>query len=185
MAQRRSHQAGPSALAAPHDDLLRRCHTAERLGDWQEGAILNALVDVADYVKRIGDNPESSHYRAEKAGALLVAAIRLHRDALLSYGGWPEDDATERAVLTGSRLLEDVAEHVGQTMWQAIRVARDDTAALNRSETDDFVHVGDSANAGRHGRTANEARRTSASEQPVQASTRVQRVVKKLAKGAV
>jgi hypothetical protein len=38
--------ANASALAAAHDDLLRRCHAAERFGDWQEGLILGALVDV-------------------------------------------------------------------------------------------------------------------------------------------
>jgi len=143
MAERRPHQAaGASALAAAHHDLLRRCHLAERAGDWQEGLILSALVDVADYLKRIGDNPESSHYRAEKAGALLTAAIRLHRDALLAYGGWPDDDDNERALLSSSRLLEDVAGRVRQSMWQAMRAARGESPALNRSETDRFVHVG-------------------------------------------
>jgi hypothetical protein len=54
----RSRQlAGASPLAATHDDLLRRCHAAERSGNWQEGAILSALVEVADYIKRIGDKP--------------------------------------------------------------------------------------------------------------------------------
>jgi hypothetical protein len=129
-------------LAAAHDDLLRRCHAAERAGDWQEGTILSALVDVADYLKRIGDHPESSHYRAEKAGALLSAVIRLHRDVLLAYGGWPEDDTNERAVLTGSRLLEDVTEHVRQAMWQAMRAARGDTPTMSRPDTDSLVHVG-------------------------------------------
>jgi hypothetical protein len=92
--------AGASALAVAHEDLLRRCHAAERAGDWQEGVILSALVDVADYLKRIGDNPDSSHYRAEKAWGLLTAAIRLQRDTLLAYGGWPEDDPNEHVVLT-------------------------------------------------------------------------------------
>lgn len=104
--------------------------------------ILSALVDVADYLKRIGDNPGSSHYRAEKARALLTAAIRLHRDALLAYGGWPDDDDNERALLSSSRLLEDVSGRLGQSMWQAMRAARGDTPAPNRSETDNLVHVG-------------------------------------------
>ena len=76
-----------SALAAAHDDLLRRCHAAERSGHWQEAVILSALVDIADHVKRIGDNHDSAHYRAEKAGVLLTAAIRLHCNTMLAYGG--------------------------------------------------------------------------------------------------
>jgi hypothetical protein len=140
--QRARRAAGPSTLAAAHDDLLRRCHAAERAGDWQEGTILSALVDVADYLKRIGDNSESSHYRAEKAGALLIAAIRLHRDTLLAYGGWPEDDTNEQALLTTSRLIEDVAEHARHAMWQAMRAARGDRHAMTASEADGFVHAG-------------------------------------------
>jgi hypothetical protein len=140
----RSRRPGSaSALAAAHDDLLRRCHAAERSGDRQEGAILGALVDVADYVKRIGDNPDSAHYRAEKAGALLTAAIRLHRDALLAYGGWPEDDANEDAVLTAAKLLEDVAEHVRQTMWEAMHIARGEAQTASRSRGKDLVHAGE------------------------------------------
>lgn len=142
MAERRPHQAaGASALAAAHHDLLRRCHLAERAGDWQEGVILSALADVADYLKRIGDNPGSSHYRAEKAGALLTAAIRLHRDALLAYGGWPDDDDNERAAVQlpaprgrlGASRAVDVAGHACGPRRHP---------APNRSETDNLVHVG-------------------------------------------
>jgi hypothetical protein len=135
--------AGASALAAAHDDLVRRCHAAERAGDWPEGVVLSALVDIADYVKRIGDNPDSAHYRAEKAEALLTAAIRLHRDALLAYGGWPEDDPNEDAVHTASRLLDDVAQHVQQTMWQAMRAARGESPTAGRTLTDDLEHAGE------------------------------------------
>jgi hypothetical protein len=134
--------AGASALAAAHDDLLRRCHAAERSGSWQEGTILSALVDVADHLKRIDDTPDSAHYRADKAGALLTAAIRLHRDALLAYGGWPEDDPNEDAVLTATKLLEDVTEHVRKAMWQAMHTARGETPA-NRSPSDHLVHAGE------------------------------------------
>lgn len=129
--------AGASALAAAHDDLLRRCHTAGRAGDWQEAVILSALADVADHVKRIGDNPDSAHYRAEKAGALLTVAIRLHRDALLAYGDWPEDDASEQAMDEASRLLDDAAKHAQQTMWKAMRTARGKIRRLpSRTSTD-------------------------------------------------
>lgn len=137
---RRAAYASP--LAAAHDDLLRRCHGAERAGDWQEAVILSALVAVADHVKRIGDNPDSAHYRAQKAGTLLTAAIRLHRDTLLAYGGWPECDASEQAMDSASRLLHDAARQAQQTMWQAMRAAQGDTGTRNRSEPATPPHVG-------------------------------------------
>jgi hypothetical protein len=46
-------------------------------------------------------------------------------------------------VLTASRLLEDVAEHVRQTMWHAMRAARGESPAADRSPAGDLVHVGD------------------------------------------
>lgn len=131
-----------SALAEAHNELLARCHAAERAGDWCEAATLSALVDVADYLKRIGDNPDSAHYRAEKAGALLDAAIRVQRTAMLSYGGWPEDDANEHAVVAASRLLERTADHVGQAMWHAMCAARGDAQPLGRHEAGELVHLG-------------------------------------------
>jgi hypothetical protein len=134
--------AGATALTAAHDDLLRRCHAAERSGDWQEAVILTALVDVADHVKRIGDNPASAHYRAEKAGALLTAAIRLHRDALLAFGGWPDNDASEQAMDAASRLLDGAARHAQQTMWRAMRAARDETRVPREELTGELVHAG-------------------------------------------
>ena len=137
---RRAANVGP--LAAAHNDLLRRCHDAERAGDWQEAVILSALVDVADYVKRIGDNPDSAHYRAEKAGTLLTAAIRLHRDALLAFGGWPEDDASEQAMDSASRLLHDAARNAQQTMWQAMRAAHRETEGQGEQSLDGLVHAG-------------------------------------------
>jgi excisionase family DNA binding protein len=93
--------------------------------------------------KRIGDNPDSSHNRTEKAGAVPTAAIRLQRDALLAYGRWPEDDPNEHAVLTASRLLDDVAEHVRHTMWQAIRAAPGESPATSPSPSNDLVHAGE------------------------------------------
>ena len=134
--------ANASPLAAAHNDLLQRCHAAERAGDWQEAVILSALVDVADHVKRIGDNPNSSHYRAEKAGTLLTAAIRLHRDALLAYGGWPEDHASEQAVDNASQLLHDAATDAQHTMWRAMRAAQGETEGVREQSIDDLVHAG-------------------------------------------
>lgn len=128
--------ANVSALAAAYDDLLQRCHAAERSGDWQEGLILGALVDVADQVKRIGDNPASGHYRAEKAGVLLTAAIRLHRTTMLAYGGWPEDDPNEHAVLTAARLLEDVADQVQETIGSSPGVPRDGRRSSRHARAD-------------------------------------------------
>jgi hypothetical protein len=74
---------------------------------------------------------------------LPTAAIRLQRDALLAYGRWPEDDPNEHAVLTASRLLDDVAEHVRHTMWQAMRAARGVSPATSPSPSNDLVHAGE------------------------------------------
>jgi hypothetical protein len=94
---------------------------------------------MSDHVKRIGDSPESAHYRAEKAGVLLTAAIRLHRNTMLAYGGWPEDEPNEHAVLTAARLLDDIVDVVQQELWQAMRAAR----ATSSPQPSDLVQAGD------------------------------------------
>jgi hypothetical protein len=42
-----------------------------------------------------------------------------------------------------SRLLDDVAEHVRQTMWQARRAAQGESPATSPSPSNDLVHAGD------------------------------------------
>jgi hypothetical protein len=93
---------------------------------------------------------------------LPTAAIRLQRDALLAYGRWPEDDPNEHAVLTASRLLDDVAEHVRHTMWQAMRAAQGESPATSPSPNNGLVHAGDNSPAGPPGMTPNEAHAASA-----------------------
>jgi hypothetical protein len=77
-----------------------------------------------------------------------TAAIRLQRDAVFADGRWPEDDHNVRAVLTASRLLDDVADHVRQTMWQAMRAAQGESPATGLSPSNDLVHAGDQRTCG-------------------------------------
>lgn len=55
----------------------------------------------------------------------------------------PRTTPNEHAVLTASRLLDDIAEHVRQTMWQAMRAAQGESPATSPSPSNDLVHAGD------------------------------------------
>ncbi len=79
-----------TSLADAHRELVERCQMADAVDDWRERTLLAPLVDVADYVKRVGDHPDSAHYRAEKAGRLMQSAIAVQCQALMAYAGWPE-----------------------------------------------------------------------------------------------
>lgn len=124
-----------TSLTDAHSELVERCRLADAMDDWRERTLLTPLVDVADYVKRIGDHPDSAHYRAEKAGALLRAAIHLHCQALMAYAGWPEggaDDGPACAIIDmAHELLEDLAVAVGDVVWSTARVAKDDEAGAS------------------------------------------------------
>ncbi len=132
---------GVSALAVAHRHLVDRCSASDDVGDWRERAVLGPLADVADYVKRIGDHPELVHYRAEKAGALLHAAVRLQREALLAYAGWPEGGDEERRIIEAADLLEAVARELQADMWLAARRARGDSAAFYRYRANELAAV--------------------------------------------
>src|SRR6266545_4171416 len=61
-------------------------------------------------MKRIGDHADSPRCRADKSGPLVHSAIRLQREALLGYCGWPDDTDDDRelraiAKLTGNRAI--------------------------------------------------------------------------------
>lgn len=123
-----------SMLDGARRELAARRHAADETGDWRERSILGPLADVADHVCRIGDHPERGHYRADKAGALLAAAVRLQRETLLGYAGWPEDCAEEATIVDGYALVDDVCRAVGRLAWTAARGARGDRGELYESE---------------------------------------------------
>ena len=118
-------------LSAAQRDLERLAHLADDAGDWQQRSVLSALADVVDYTTRICLPTASDHYRAEKAGSLLRAAIRTHCQTLLGYAGWPDDTVTERRIDQAHELLQEVAEGVSVAAWTAARgdPLYDDSAA--------------------------------------------------------
>lgn len=109
-----------SPLEAAYMDLRARTAVADAAGDWQERQVLAPLADVADHVKRVGDHRDSSHYRADKAGVLVDAALRVQRETMLAYAGWPDDDhPVTRAIEDATKVLSSVVEAVRRAMWSA------------------------------------------------------------------
>lgn len=109
-----------TTLEDARQDLAKRYQAADAAGDFAERDVLNPLADVADYVCRIGDHRDSAYYSADKAGALLHAAIRLQRETLTRYA----DDEGIRAaeqIEDGARRLDELAEVVIAMMWDLAR----------------------------------------------------------------
>lgn len=104
-----------SALSDAEAELVRRAQRAHRAGDWQERSVLEPLAHVADYVKRVGDHPDSAHYRADKAGPLVWWAIRVQRAAHEAYA--PGDEATAEAIGRATKALSAAADAVNQALW--------------------------------------------------------------------
>jgi hypothetical protein len=115
-------------------DLSARCSAVGDAGDWAEQSILGPLADVADHVCRIGDHAESAHYRADKAGALLAAAIRLQRETLLGFACWPDEGWHLRTIVEAFEVLEQVRQAVGAVAWITARNARDHCSVLYESD---------------------------------------------------
>jgi hypothetical protein len=124
-----------SALRATYDELLVRRRAADDAGAWHEAAVLGDLADIADYVARIGDVADSAHYRADKAGPLLDAAIRLQEDVFLAVAAWPaEDTPLARAVAEATMALDDAATAVRRALWDLMHSAHyADEPAVYRS----------------------------------------------------
>lgn len=125
---------GVTILDAARRELGARCSDAGEAGDWAERSILGPLADVADHVCRIGDHRESSHYRADKAGALLAAALRLQRETVLGFAGWPEGTVEERTIVEAFDVLDEVRQAASAAAWMAARQARDSGDGLYESD---------------------------------------------------
>lgn len=129
-----------SPLADAYAELKERYRQADGDGDWQERVLLGHLVEVADYVARIGDNTHSAHYRADKAGPLLQSAIQLQEQALVGYAGWPEDEAVMRRIEEPLDLLAALATPVVGAAWLAARGAQGGgDATLYRSQVSELL----------------------------------------------
>ena len=103
-------------LEVARADLLRRTHEAADRGDWQEHAVLTHLATVADMVCRIADHPDSTHYRAEKAGPLLDAAVRVQGECLTAHLLGADEHAAGR-LERATEVLAQVADAVLPAMW--------------------------------------------------------------------
>jgi len=115
-----------TSLADAHRELVERCRMADAVDDWRERTLLGPLVDVADYVKRIGDHADSAHYRAEKAGCLMRSAIAVQCQALMAYAGWPDDGPAYATLDKAHELLETLASAVEAVAWSTARAAKED-----------------------------------------------------------
>lgn len=109
-----------TALEVARSDVARRALAAEEDGDWTERAVLAHLATVADMVCRIGDHPDSAHYRAEKAGPLLDAAIDLQWQCLNAYVG-EGDEKVGGDLEHANDALHRVATAVRTAMWALAR----------------------------------------------------------------
>ncbi|HET7486661.1 MAG TPA: hypothetical protein VFJ85_01945 [Acidimicrobiales bacterium] len=106
-----------SILEAARAEVARRALDAEEAGRFDDRAVLGHLAVVADMVCRIGDHqPVSAHYRAEKAGPLLDAAVRLEAECLAAYAG-NTDPAVADQLDAAAEVLGKVVGAARQTMW--------------------------------------------------------------------
>lgn len=105
-----------TALELARRDVARRALAAEDAGEWRERAVLGRLAVVVDMACRIGDHADSAHYRAEKAGTLVEAALRVELECLNAYLGDGCDETAED-VAQACRAVEVVAEAVRTAMW--------------------------------------------------------------------
>jgi hypothetical protein len=111
-----------TALEAAHRELSERRARLDHL-DWhdqldaagkRERQVLAALEGVADYVKRIGDHPSSSHYRASKASPLVADAIEVLVAVFTVHAPAAAEDEIDEI---GRQLRDRLAEAVHK-MWE-------------------------------------------------------------------
>jgi hypothetical protein len=115
-------------LDAAREHLSRRLVSLDHSQTWRERAIISPLFDVADMVCRVGDHPDSLHYRADKSGDMVSAALRVRGVAFEQYAGidsWPEEHA---AHLTSLHQLNELAEQLNRALelvlWDLADVIR-------------------------------------------------------------
>lgn len=116
------------ALEVAHDELRQQRAAAQRLEAEGNAAmitvlrILDPLEDIVDHARRIDLETASDHYRAEKAGPLLTAAVRLQRNALVNYAGG--DDCPPAVFEQLHALASDLINTIDQVRLQMWEVAR-------------------------------------------------------------
>jgi hypothetical protein len=152
-----NHPVRPLDLA--RQDLARRARLADEDGDAQECALLQHLASITDMVCRIGDHPESAHYRADKSGPLLRSAADLQLECLRAYLGGDDDAEAEVELKEATEALEKVHTAVRRVMW-AIAGARrgatfedDDLGAVTTAARAFTAWAGSVVERARHGPT--------------------------------
>ena len=120
------------ALAADRDSL-------------PTSSLLSSLQSVGDMVCRIGGNEASfgpsRHYTADKSGDLVIAALRVQREAFVLYAAAEAgvDEAAadvENVIFELSDLLETVTSALTRQMWgcsKALPVYRSDADAVGKA----------------------------------------------------
>lgn len=130
--------ANPSPLDVARQDLARRVQALDDSPRWQERAILSSLATVADMVCRIGDHDHSTHYRADKSGDLVTAALRVELESLRAYAETDDrfEDAADRQLNAAAEVLESVAGAVRLVLWTVARQSNGQGAEMYRSDAD-------------------------------------------------
>lgn len=106
-----------SALEAAREELRQRLADAYRVEDYATVEWLNPLFDVADMVCRVGDHDHSTHYQAEKVGAMVADAVRLRREVHRRHAGDVAGDVLHEL----STAARDVEDAVTNAMWSVSR----------------------------------------------------------------
>lgn len=119
-----------ATLQEAHGELYAELQAAYRLDAEGEdvAALLEILVpleDLVDHAQRIDLDTATEHYRADKAGPLVEAAIRLQRGALCVYAEsiLPADEAVvaRELIFDLSSDLIDRARELRSRMWEVAR----------------------------------------------------------------
>lgn len=101
--------------------------------------VFEQLAHVADYTRRCALDSASPHYRADKAGQLVAAAIRVSAAALGNFAEATGDADPDNAVGSIDELHELAADLVVLLRSQSWRVAQ--ARPVYRSEVDELRKV--------------------------------------------
>ena len=109
--------ADPLAAAEDHLASLAAAET-----DWERAQFIGALATIADHTRRVMLDTASPHYRADKAGPIVYAALKVQRSTIFAYAGLPEVVSGPASNLerTTSQLAE-IAETFRSLMWDLAR----------------------------------------------------------------
>lgn len=115
-----------SPLDAAREHLRQAAGRADNTEDWPRAALLSPLHDVADMVCRVGDHFDSSHYQADKAGTMVIAALRVRQAAFRRRDGfWAQPDEAPDPIGDLTAAVLDVERGIEACLWEITRGAND------------------------------------------------------------